>query len=158
MSSLHSPTRIVAVALLCFAAATGPAVGLLDVPDPAPAALGTGDASVEVVSVPETARLEAGTYTDVHELLVPPVVADVSALSGAPTLTASVDLPRLGFTRSSVYILRSTGRQTVRVRPTTFDAERIRNDSYPGRLRVVLRDGAGERVLVDRPIRVEVVE
>lgn len=158
MRPLRSPTRIVAVALVCFAAATGPAVGLVAVPDPAPAALGTGDATVEVVSAPDTASLEAGTYSDVYELAVPAVVVQVSAVSGTPTLTASVDLPRLGFSRSSVYAVRSTGRRAIPVRPTTLDAARIRNDSYAGRLRVVLRGDAGETILVERAIRIEVEE
>ncbi|MFB6310747.1 MAG: hypothetical protein ABEH64_06130 [Salinirussus sp.] len=158
MGSSHSPLLIVAVALVLFAAATGSAIGVVAIPDPTPAALGTGDVTLSVVSEPDGAQLRADRYTDVYQLHVPPVILDVEALSGAPTVTASLDLDRLGYTRSSVFTLRSTGRKEIQVQPTTLDADRIRNDSYSGRLRLVLRSDAGDQLLVNRSIRIEVVE
>ena len=160
MSAVRDPAVLAAVAILLGAVATGPAVGLLQVPDAGPAELGTGHADLELSSVPEAATLSPGTYTDVHRLVVPEIRADLRSVSGTPTVTASVDVDDLGFSRSSVFALEggSAGDHSFAISPTTIDSARVQNDSYPGRLRLVLRDGRGSTVLVDESIRVVVTE
>ena len=105
MLAVRDPAILATVAILLGAAATGPAVGLLQVPDAAPAALGTGLADLELRSVPGGATLTPGTYTDVHRLVVPAIQARLGAVSGTPTVTASIDVDDLGFSRSSVFSL-----------------------------------------------------
>jgi hypothetical protein len=160
MSAVRDPTVLAAVAILLGAAATGPVVGLVDVPDPGPDELGTGQADLEIRSVPERATLSSGTYTDVHRLDVPPIRARLDSVSGTPAVTASLDVDELGFSRSSVFALDggSTGDRSFRISRTSIESHRVQNDSYRGRLRLVLRDSRGSTVLVDEAIRIVVTE
>jgi hypothetical protein len=160
MRAVRDPAVLATVAILLGAATTGPAVGLLRVPDAGPTALGTGQADLDVRSVPERATLTRGAYTDVHRLVVPAIGARLDAVSGSPTVTASVDVDEFGFSRSSVFALDagSTGDRSFEISPTTIESHRVQQDAYRGRLRLVLRDGGGSTVLVDQPIRIVVTE
>ncbi len=160
MRLLRDPAVLAAVAILLGAAATGPAVGLVQVPDAGPVELGTGQADIEIRSVPERATLTPGAYTDVHRLDVPAIPTRVVAVSGTPTVTASIDIERLGFSRSSTFALEdgSTGDRSFEISPTTIESHRLQNDVYRGTLRLVRRDGGGATVLVDEPIRIVVTE
>lgn len=159
MSAVRDPAVLAAVAVVLGALATGPAVGLVNVPEAGPGELGTGQADLAVRFVPEQATLTPGTYTDVHRLDVPAVEAELRSVSGTPAVTASLDLDELGFSRSSVFALDgSTGDRSFRISRTSIESHRIQNDSYAGRLRLVLRDSQGTTVLVDEPIRVVVRE
>jgi hypothetical protein len=158
MPALRNPAWLAAAAIAVLAVATGPVVGFVQVPDPGPADLGTGHADVEIRSLPDRASLSAGTYTDVHELAVPPIHANLGTVTGAPTVTASIRIPELGFGRSSVFSLGgvSAGERSFTISPTTIESDRIHEESYRGRLRLVLRERSGETVLADRRIRITV--
>jgi hypothetical protein len=160
MRAVRDPAVLVAIAILLGAAATGPAVGLLEVPDGGPEELGTGHAALEIRSLPERATLAQGTYTDVHRLAVPAIEAELISVSRTPTVTASIDVDGLGFSRSSVFALdgSSTGDRSFAISPTTIKSHRVQRNSYRGQLRLVLRDGGGSTVLVDEPIRIVVTE
>jgi hypothetical protein len=160
MSAVRDPAVLAAVAILLGAAATGPAVGLLRVPDAGPGPLGSGQADIDIRSIPERATLTPGTYTDVHRLDVPAIRTSVVTVSGTPTVTASIDITGLGFSRSSVFALEegATGERTLTISKTTVESHRVDRDSYRGRLRLVLRDSRGSTVLVDEPIQIVVTE
>jgi len=149
--------------IVALTLATGPSIGLLTVPEGGvgtEAAIGTGSAIVEVQTAPGRANLTAGDYGDVHYLEVPDAEIAVERAAGAPLVTASIDVDELGFSRSSVYVLRETrdGTRTVSIDRGSLDSSRVDSDSYEGRYRLVIRDDGGKRVLYDEPITIEVRE
>lgn len=160
------PDRLAVFSTVCLLVlvtlATGPQLGLLSVPegglggadDP-----GTGSADLEVVSAPERATLEADEFGDVHHLTVPETTVAVSNVTGAPLLTLSVDLPDLGYRRSSVFAIpsRQGPTQSYAVERAALESDRLDRDAYEGILRIVLRDDAGRTVVYEEPITVEVV-
>jgi hypothetical protein len=152
---------LVAVILLT-AVATGPLVGAVTVPEAGVTGAdpGTGAATVEVVSVPDRVTLEPGEYdTGVYYLEVPDAVLDVSAVSGKPVVTYSLSVPELR-SRSAVFFLGpgEEGRKQLSMERLSFAPSEVERDRYTGQLRLVLRDGGGERTLYEAPVVVEVRE
>lgn len=161
------PGRLTVYAVAGFVALvallTGPHVGVLGIPegglggavDP-----GTGTASVEVLSGPEVATLEPETYGDVHYLRIPDATVDVSSVSGAPLLTLSLDIPELGFQRSTVFTIARGGQRTrsYGVSRVAIESNRIDRRTYEGQLRIVLQDDRGRTVLYEEPITIRVTE
>lgn len=149
--------------VVLVAAATGPHVGMLSIP---PGGLGgaddagTGFATVAVVSAPENGSLDAETYGDVHYLRVPDAAVEVSRVEGAPLLTLSLDVPALGYQRSSVYTIGERGPDTrsYGVSRSAIESDRIDKQVYDGSLRVVLQDDRGRTVVYEGPITVRVTE
>lgn len=149
--------------VVLVAVLTGPHVGLLSVP---PGGLGgsddpgTGFATVSVVSTPENASLDAETYGDVHYLRVPDANVEMSRVEGAPLLTLSLDVPALGYQRSSVYTIGERGRDTrsYGVSRSAIESDRIDQRVYEGSLRIVLQDDRGRTVVYEGPITIRVTE
>lgn len=142
--------------------ATGPQLALVPVPESGlggAADPGTGTADLEVLSAPDRATLEADEFGDVHYLTVPEATVAVSNVTGAPLLTASVDLPALGYRRSSLFAIqgRQGAARNYGVERAALDSDRLDRDAYDGTLRIVLRDDDGRTVVYEEPITVEVV-
>lgn len=150
-----------AAIVVVLALATGPLVGVLAVPKGGlggGATPGSGSADVAVVSAPDGAVLEAGEYGELHYLTVPATTVSVSNVSGAPLLTASLDIDEIGWSRSSVFRLSPSndGTRTYRLEGGSVESADLDRGSYDGRLRFVLRDDDGRTVIYDEPIVVEV--
>lgn len=150
-----------AATIVLLVLATGPQVGLLSIPEeglaggPAP---GSGSATVSVIDAPDRAELAAGRYGDVHYLSVPPTTVRTSNVTGAPLLTASIEVEALGFSRSSVYTLQPEGpaTRTVSIERAALEAATVDEATYDGRLRLVVRDDSGSETIYDEPVAVEV--
>lgn len=146
--------------ILLVTVASGPLVSGYTVPEggvtgPTP---GTGNATVSVLSVPETLTLDRGEYdTGVYYLEVPAAVIDVGAVTGKPVLTYSVGIDSLQ-TSSSVYFLTpaDTGRKRLTVDEEAFDPGEIDDRRYSGNVRIVLRGDSGSRTVYEGPVTVEV--
>jgi|GEM_PF-2513551 len=147
--------------IVALTLATAPSVGVLSVPAGGVGsgpALGSGSADVVVHSTPDRATLRAGDYGDVYYLSAPPATVTPSNVTGAPILTASIDVDGLGYSRSSVFVLDATrgDRQRVQIERAPLNSTQIDRSTYDGRYRLVLHDDAGRTVIVDEPIVVEV--
>jgi hypothetical protein len=121
--------------------------------------LGEGTASVSVVSTPDRATLDAGRQGgDVYYLDVTQTTVQVSQLQGNPILTYSIDIDRLGYSRSSVTSLAESGEGETRlsIARDAIDGANLDRDQYQGRLRLVLRGDGGEETLFTENITVEV--
>jgi len=150
-----------AASIVLLTLATG-LPGPIDVPDPSEdvADPGTGNATVTVVSTPETATLSSGQHgATPYSLDVPAATVEVSDLRGNPVVEYSLGIEKLGYQRSSVHFLGQSGEGIKQLTLTreSFEPDRIDQQRYEGRLRIVLR-GDDETVLVDEPITVEVRE
>jgi len=158
MDRTRGVTYATVAVVVAVTVATGP-VGLLAVPEPGTdGALGTGNATVSVVSAPEDVRIEGGEYgTDTLNLRVSEAVLDVDSVSGNPLLTYAIDIDELGYSRSSVHVLgpAQEGRIRVGIDRATFEASEITADRYEGRLRLVLR-GNETRTIYSEPVTVAV--
>lgn len=146
--------------LVLVGVATGPQLALISIPEgglgagPDP---GSGSADLEVISAPERAAFEADEYGDVHFLNVPDTTVAVSNVTGAPLLTLSLEIPALGFQRSSLFTVdgsRHTG--TYGIERVAVDSGRLDQDVYDGIFRMVLRDDDGRTVVYEHRITVEV--
>lgn len=122
----------VAVCIVAVVLATGP-VGLVDVgtqgPDGVP---GTGNATVEALSQPETVTLApSNDGQDLLALEPPPVSVAVSNVSGNPLLSYVVALEELGTATDSVVLLGELGRSGGTVEATIdrqlFQPEAVAN-------------------------------
>ena len=149
--------------ILALTLATGPVVSLIAVPEGGAGAtggLGNGTASVSVVEAPDRAELVAGDYGNVHYLQVPESTVVARNVTGSPLLTASINIDSLGYSRSSIFVLRETedGAQTVEIERAPLNSTRIDRGIYEGRYQLVLRDDTGSTVVYDEPITIEVTE
>jgi hypothetical protein len=123
------------------------------------APLGSGSASVSVVSAPGNATLDSGRQGgDVYYLNVPNSEVQISQLRGNPLLTYSIAIDELGYSRSSVTGLAPVdeGRASLSLSQDTLSAGRLEQDQYDATLRIVLRGDGEEQVLYDQPVTVEV--
>ena len=121
--------------------------------------LGSGSASVSLVSAPETATLDPGRQGgDLYYLNVPDATVEIAQLRGNPTLTYSLSIDGLGYSRSSVTGLATVGEgdASLSLAQDTLREGRLTQDQYEGRLRLVLRGDGGEQVLSNRTVTVEV--
>lgn len=119
---------------------------------------GTGSATVEVLSTPETVALEptrfgAGTY----RLSSPPAVVQVHEVRGTPELTYTIDVPGLQLAEVAHYPLaRRTGRQRLAFDPVEISPKRVEADRYEATVAVWLRTGDRYRTLAQTRVTVEV--
>lgn len=121
--------------------------------------IGSGSASVSVVSAPDRATLDPGRQGgDLYYLNVPDTEVEIAQLRGNPLLAYAIDIDKLGYSRSSVTGLATAGdgSASLSLSQDTLDGERLTQDQYDGTLRLVLRGDGEERVLYDRDITVEV--
>jgi len=158
MDSDRSVVALAAAVILALTLASSPVFGIVTIPDDSPQRLGSGSATITIQSTPEEVTLEGGHYTDVHYLRVPEMSATVEDVSGSPVLTLSLAIRDIGYSRSSVYVLSEEmdGTHGFAIQEDSIDSAKLRNDSYRGRLQVVLRDESGRTELVNEPVAVEV--
>lgn len=149
--------------VLGTALVSGPLVGAVDFTHERGEtfAPGSGSADVSVVSTPERARLDRGSFgSGAYNLRVPDATVRITAVSGQPILVYKIRIPDLGYTRSTAHFLDSSseGRTTVSIEADALDPDGIDRDSYPGELVVLVRADGGDEVLYRGPITVEVTD
>jgi hypothetical protein len=158
------PNRVVAgtvVAILILTVATGP-LGLYDVPETqATDSLGEGNATITVISMPETIPLEKGRYgNDEYHLRVPSAVINIENLSGNPILNYNLDIPAMGKSKSSVHFLgvAGEGRYNASFAESAMAAGEVTQQSYDAQLELVVRTNGTERIIANRTATIEVSE
>lgn len=161
MDAERLTVTVVVVAVIAVSLLSGPLAAGIDLsqaPDQRPTA-GTGSATVEVVSVPETVRLEKGSFNAdaPYTLLVPDATVELSNISGGPLLVYKLRMPALGYTRGTTHFLDASmdGRQSVTLDRTTVDKDLTR-DQYRGEFLLILRGDGTERTLYRGNTTVEV--
>lgn len=116
---------------------------------------GTGNATVEVTDMPNTATLSKSRFgAEVYRLELPPATVNVSDVRGRPTLSYRIRIPGLKTELGSTTTLSSctTGRMQLTRESATFEPDRIQNDSYDATLYVVYR-GTADGEKVERELR-----
>jgi hypothetical protein len=149
---------VVAGLIVATTLATGPLVGAVELPaenDGPP--IGTGNATVSVTHLPETATIEAGGRgTNAYYLEVPAATVEISELRGNPILDYAIDIKGLGYSRGSIHLL-GEGSQRIVLERDSFESGDIEKQQYQGELSLTLR-GDSEQVLIERNVTVEVEE
>lgn len=149
------------VVIVVFAVASGPLLGLSLTAESSRSAFDPSSGSLQatIVSTPDTATVERARFdADVAHLNAPPVQLDVSNVTGQPTISYKLRIDDLGYATSTVSFLDESvsGRYALEFREQTVDPERFESDEYDTTLIVVVRDDAGERVLVEENVTTEV--
>ncbi|MFQ3319338.1 MAG: hypothetical protein ACI8UR_001232 [Natronomonas sp.] len=160
---MRSDRAVIALTIVLLLGATlvsGPLVGI-SLTETETFAPGSGTANVTVEEVPRTATLspaeyEGGPYT----LHIDPARVRVQNVSGQPTVAYSLTVPGLNHSRSSVTFLDDgyAGQYDLTFSPSTLEQDRV-NESraeYTGVARVYVYDEAGDRLLIEQTIEIEV--
>lgn len=152
----------VVLTILVASVLSGPLVAGVDftpTPDDAGPAPQTGNATVEVVSVPETASLEKGAFKSdaPYTLLVPDATVRLSDVTGGPLLVYKIRIPELGYSRGTTHFLDSSmhGQRSIGVDQTTLQEE-FSQDQYRGEILLLLRGDGAERTIYHGNVTVEV--
>jgi hypothetical protein len=145
----------VAACIAVLTLATGP-VGLLEIPESSGVLTndpGTGNATVEVVSEPETVTLREGEQ-DVWVLEAPSARVNVSNIRGNPLLDYAVSVEGTGYSISSATPLgtQEPGQVEVGIDPGQLDPESAQN-ATGATLTLILR-GDIDRTLFERRVEV----
>lgn len=140
---------------------SGPLVGAVDFTTERDEtfAPGSGSADVTVISTPERAQLDRGSFgSGAYYLRVPDATVRLDAVSGQPMLVYKIRIPDLGYTRGTTHFLDSgaEGRTAVSIEEDALDPEDIDRESYPGELVLLVRADGGDEVLYRGPITVDV--
>lgn len=151
------------VVIVLLAAATGPAVGLLPVPEGGFGAgepPGSGTADVTVVASPDRAQLTAGDYGDVYYLSAPETDVRVANVTGKPYLTLSIDVDDVWVSRTTVHSLPAgqSGSRSLSLGRTPIEDLDVGGETLEGHLTITLHAAGETRTLHEEPIVVEVVE
>jgi len=141
---------------------SGPAIGLVDLTQPRydMSGLGEGNATVDRIDAPSTVTLERGYQSESYYLLVPDARARFASISGKPTVAYGIEIPELGYSRSTTHFLSggATGWIEFSLAEDTLADGTVSADRYDGRLTLVLRASDGETVLHNETVTVEVSE
>lgn len=143
---------------------SGPLVGAVDFtdePDGATFAPGSGEIDATVLSVPERARLEQGSYgSGAYYLRVPAATVDAERITGQPMLVYKLRIPALGYTHGTTHFLNGSnaGELSVTLSEGTVDPESIDREQYEGELLLLTRSDAGERTLSRTNVTVDIRE
>lgn len=119
----------------------------------------TGGATVTVLSTPDRARLDRGSFgAGAYYLQVPDATVRIADVSGQPILAYKIRIPELGYTRSTAHFIDedNEGRMAVSIESDALPPDEIDRESYSGELLVVLRAGGSDEVLSRGPIPVDV--
>jgi hypothetical protein len=139
---------------------SGPAIGLVDLTTPRydMSGLGEGSAAVDEVELPSSVALDRGYQSQSYYLTVPDARVRFAAVEGKPTVAYGVDIPALGYSRSTTHFLRdgTDGWTSLSLRQDTLADGRVDAERYDGRLSLVLRDSDGRTVVANRTVPVEV--
>lgn len=141
---------------------SGPAVGLVDLTSPRydTGGLGQGNATVAEVDAPERAQLDRGYQSDSYYLKAPDARLRFSSIAGKPTVSYSLEIQDLSYTRSTTTFLQpdDEGWVQLSMEQATFEGDRITGQEYRGNLSIVLRANGNETVIHRAEIPVEVTE
>ncbi|WP_254823355.1 hypothetical protein [Haloglomus halophilum] len=123
---------------------------------------GSGSADVTIVSTPQDAMIVPKSLGDDagYKLQVPEATARVENVTLRPILVYKIQIRELGHTQGTTLFLNAsrTGTQTLTLETSQFEESRIREETYNGTLTVLLRSDAGEKILHQETIVVEVRE
>lgn len=141
---------------------SGPAIGLVDLTTPRydMSGLGEGNATVDAVETQSTVTLERGYQSESYYLTVPDARIHFSTLSGKPTVAYGIEIPELGYSRSTTHFMTAgqSGWVTISLREDTFADDEVTESGYDGRLTIVLRDSSGKTLVENKSVRIEVEE
>ena len=145
--------------ILCVALLTGPALGFFPVPEKEgldAATLGTGNASISVLDLPDRASIRKGG--GVYTLRVSDATLSVTNVTGQPILVYRIDIEGMGYSRGSLTVLESgfSNQVSVQLSRSTLDASDVRETSYPATLRVLLRGDGPDRTIAEKNVTVRV--
>jgi hypothetical protein len=120
----------------------------------------SGRIDATVVSTPNSITIDQARFgAHVAHLRAPPVYLDVAEVSGQPTVSYKLRFEKQGYATATVSFPNESvsGRYALEFNEQTIDPDRFERDEYNVTLRVVARDGTGERVLANRTVTAEVV-
>ncbi|WP_276271502.1 hypothetical protein [Haloarcula litorea] len=157
----RAATFAVAGVVVAAALVSGPLVPGVTLTSERDVTYGGGNATVASVSLPDRATLDSGSYgQDGYYLAVPPATVRFAALDGSPSVTYRLQIPDLGYARSTVHFLTGDvgGSYEATLRPDNLATETVRRDRYEGTVSVVVEDDAGRRRVAAGNVTVEVIE
>jgi len=141
---------------------SGPAIGLVDLTTPRydMSGLGEGNATVDEVELPSSVAIDRGYQSQSYYLTVPDARIHLAAIDGKPTVAYGIDIPALGYSRSTTHFLSDgdTGWASLSLREDTLADDAVDADGYDGTLSLVLRDSGGKTLVANRTVPVEVNE
>lgn len=158
MDTARAAVYGVTLCIVVLAVATGP-VGPIDIEDdPEFDTLNDGNATVTVVSAPETATVQVND-SETAVLDVSPSVVEIANLSANPSIDYRVRVKETGRVASSFYPLepRGEGRLNLSIKQLQFEREEVA-DITSVELTATLRAEGGERAIIDRQLSVDVEE
>lgn len=155
---------LVYAAVGCILAVTlvsGPLVPAVDFTRAAPeqGTIGEGNATVEVVSAPDRARLARGSYgSGSYYLRVPDATVRLTDVTGQPMLVYKLRLPSEGYTRATTHFVSAAqaGPYALSLDRDSWMPEDVERDRYEGELLIHLRNGDGDRTVYRGNVTVEV--
>jgi len=151
---------LTAALVLTVTVLSGPAIGLADLTQPRydMSGLGEGNATVDRVEAPSTVTLERGYQSESYYLVVPPARAHFASLSGKPTVAYGIEIPELGYSRSTTHFLSGgeTGWVEFSIAEDTLRNRTVSADRYDGQLTLVLRTSGEKTVVHNGSVSVEV--
>jgi len=141
---------------------SGPAIGIVDLTTPRydMSGLGEGNVTVSEVQLPSSVTLDRGYRSESYYLTVPDARVRLAAVDGKPTVAYGIDIPELGYSRSTTHFLSGgdTGWVALSLREDTLANDEVDAERYEGRLSLVLRASDGKTRLANRTVDVEVNE
>lgn len=156
-----SGNRAVAVTVfvvLAVTLASGPLVGV-SLTDTTASDGEPSHISASIDSAPDSATLAPDRHNDdLYHLRADPVHITATNVSGRPTVIYRLEVPGLNHTRSAGMFVTEDGTYEVSFDPSSIETERVDQDQYEGTIIVQAFDDDGSRVLVERPVTVEVEE
>lgn len=154
-------TVVAVVVVVGTLVATGPAVGLIELPTANDGTeLGDGTATVGNVEYADgPPRIEPGRFgSGVQYLRTPSLRVDVTDVRGTPRLVYVLTVPALGFERVETRLLTTDESTTVvlSMADRSFDEAVTDERTYEGKVVVRVQSFSGDRVIVSRNVTVEV--
>ncbi len=102
--------------------------------------LGTGNATITPVTIPEEATVTKSEFgAEVYRLDVPDAAVNVSTLQGRPLVVYRIQLSELGRTIGTTTVLSdcTTGTRTLSIDTATFEPNRVTEQEYNATLSIV---------------------
>lgn len=146
--------------ILTVTVLSGPAVGLVDLTTPRFGDnIGQGNATVEEVDAPTTARLDRGFQSESYTLKVPDARIYAAAIDGQPVVSYRISIPEMGYSRSTAHFVgpEDTGWVELSITGDTLAQDRVAGPAYNGTISVIVR-GTDEHVVYEGNVTVEVRE
>lgn len=120
---------------------------------------GTGSFDATVIETPDTIIVKPARYgANVSHIHAPAVKLHISDMTGQPTVIYKLIFNELNYSSSTVWFLDSptTGEYDLEFAQKTIAPDRFNHYEYNGTLEVIVRDDAGEQILVKTDITLKV--